>query len=94
MRFAIGSLGTDENVFNPLVINFTSSNQCLNIRNNDTDTTVEKVYLFNLLGQMIAKWDVENKINIQIPMQNVSQGTYIVKVKTSNREVSTKIIIY
>lgn len=94
MRFAMESLGTDENAVNPMVINFTNSNNCLNIRNNDTETTVEKVYLFNLLGQIIASWDVENKANIQIPLQRISQGTYIVKVKTSNREVSTKIIIY
>jgi hypothetical protein len=94
MRFATESLGTDENVVNPLVINFINNNNCLNIRNNDTETTVEKVYLFNLLGQMIANWDVENKINIQIPLQKVSQGTYILKVKTSNRDVGTKIIVY
>jgi hypothetical protein len=94
MRFAMGSLGTDEYTVNPLVVTFTNSNNSLNIRNNDTETIVEKVYLFNLLGQMIANWDVENKINIQIPLQNVSQGTYMVNVKTSNREVSTKIIIY
>jgi hypothetical protein len=66
----------------------------LNIQNNDTETTVEKVYLFNLLGQKIASWDVENKINIQIPIRNISQGTYIVKVKTSSRDVATKIIVY
>lgn len=94
LRFEIESLGTDGNMVNPLIINFTNSNNSLNIRNNDTETIVKKVYLFNLLGQMIANWDVENKINIQIPLQKISHGTYIVKVKTSNREVSTKIIVY
>jgi len=94
LRFAMETLGTDENVFNPLLINFTNNNNCLNIRNNDRETIVKKVYLYNLLGQLIAHWDVENKINIQIPVRNVSQGTYMVKVKTSNRDVSTKIIIY
>jgi len=94
MRFATESLGTDENTFNPLIINFTNNNNCLNIRNNDTETIVEKVYLFNLLGQLIANWDIENKTNIQIPLQKKSQGTYIVKVKTSNGYVSTKILIY
>jgi hypothetical protein len=48
--FAIESLGTDDNVFNPLVINFTNSNSSLNIRNNDSKTRIEKVYLYNLLG--------------------------------------------
>lgn len=94
LRFAMESLGSDENVVNPLIINFTNSNSSLNIINNDTKTTVEKVYLFNVLGQLIAHWNVENKTNIQIPMENISQGTYLVKVKTSNRDVSTKILIY
>lgn len=94
MRFSMESLGTDENVVNPLLIAFTNTNTSLNIRNNDSGTTVEKVYLFNVLGQLIAHWDVENKPNIQIPLQNISQGTYMVKIKTSNRDVSTKILIY
>lgn len=94
VRFAIESLGTDENVVNPLIINYTNSNNSLNIQNNDAETTIEKVYLFNLLGQKIASWDVENKTNIQIPIRNISQGTYIVKVKTSSRDVATKIIVY
>jgi hypothetical protein len=94
LRFAMESLGTDEYAINPLVISFTNYNYSLNIRNNDTATTVEKVYLFNVLGQLMANLDVENKINIQIPLQKISQGTYIVKVKTSNREVSSKILIY
>jgi hypothetical protein len=94
VRFANETLGTDENVFNPLLIHFTNNNNCLNIRNNDAETIVKKVYLYNLLGQLIAHWEVENKTNIQIPVRNVSQGTYMVKVKTSNRDVSTKIIVY
>jgi len=94
LRFAMGSLGTDEYTISPLLIAFTNSNNSLNIRNNDAKTAVKKVYLYNLLGQMIAKWDVENKKNIQILLPNVSQGTYMVTVKTSNRDVSTKILIY
>ena len=95
VRFANETLGTDENVFNPLLIHFTNNNNnCLNIRNNDTETIVKKVYLYNLLGQLIAHWDIENKTNIQIPVRNVSQGTYMVKVKTSNRDVRTKIMVY
>lgn len=94
LRFSMESLGVDENTVNSLIINFTNNNNSLNIRNNDTETIIEKVYLYNLLGQMIANWDVENSTNIQIPFQKISQGTYIVKVKTSNRVISKKIIMY
>ncbi|AWI27108.1 choice-of-anchor D domain-containing protein [Flavobacterium pallidum] len=74
---------------------FTSKDQMLTIKNTLTSTTVESAMLFNVLGQQIAIWDVknENQENIQIPVKNISSGTYIVKVKTTTGSVSKKIII-
>jgi len=46
------------------------------------------------LGQRIAQWEVEDKKSIQIPVPHISQGTYLVKVKTSNGVVSKKIMVY
>ena len=94
LRFAAQYLGIDTPSYNPLLITYTNLNHLLTIRNNDATTTVKKVYLFNLLGQLIATWDVENKPMIQLPIQHLSQGTYIVKVKTSNQTVSRKILLY
>jgi hypothetical protein len=94
LRFAAQSLGTDENAYHPLVITYTNLNHLLTIRNTDAGTTLTKVYLFNLLGQLIAAWDADNKTALQLPIPHLSQGTYIVKVKTSNRVVSTKIVLY
>ena len=67
----------------------------LNIKNNLTDVIVEKVTLFNLLGQSISNWDVanEDQQNIQLPIQNLSSGTYIAKLKTDKGERSKKIIL-
>jgi hypothetical protein len=58
-------------------------------------TTVNSVSLFNITGQNIANWEVNDseQTNIQIPIKNVSSGIYIVKVKTTNGESSKKIII-
>lgn len=94
VRFTTETLGNEDFDVRPMLINFSHNNYCINIINNDIKTTVEKVYLYNLLGQLIAQWDVENKTNIQIRIPHVSQGTYLVKVKTSNRYVSTKIMVY
>ena len=65
------------------------------IRNNELDSTVNTVSLFNILGQHITNWDVEDKeqTNIQIPIKNMPSGIYIVKVKTSKGESSKKIVI-
>lgn len=94
LRFSVETLANDDFAASPLLINFTNNNNCLNIQNNDVNTVVEKVYLYNIVGQIIAEWKVEHKSHIQIPIRNISQGTYLVKVKTSNRFVSTKIMVY
>jgi len=58
------------------------------------DATVEKVTLFNLLGQSVGTFDVkdQNQQNIQLPIKDLSSGTYIVKVKTDKGETTRKIV--
>jgi len=74
---------------------FADSNHILNIKNNISDVRVESVLLYNILGQSIAKWDVENEEqrNIKIPVEHIRSGTYIVKLKTSDGSLSKKVII-
>ena len=47
------------------------------------------------IGQSISNWNVadEDQQNIQLPIQNLSAGTYIVKVITDKGESSKKIIL-
>jgi hypothetical protein len=91
------TLSVDENSIksNIIKINYIKNNNILIINNNSLDTTVEKVTLFNILGQSISTWKIENQEqqNIQIPIKSISSGIYIAKVKTSEGEVSKKIII-
>jgi hypothetical protein len=84
---------TDKN--DGIIVLYSRNYKTLIIKNNDLDTTIHSVSLFNMLGQTISNWDVEDKeqTNIQIPIKNISSGIYIVKVKTSNGESSKKIII-
>ncbi|HLF51901.1 PKD-like domain-containing protein [Flavobacterium sp.] len=96
LRFANQALNVDDNnLNNGISVFFTNSNNVLNIKNNSIDTTVSAVYLFNILGQPISNWDVENEAqqNIQIPVKSLSAGTYIAKVKTTKGNISKKIII-
>lgn len=75
--------------------NFSQSSRILKIANTTTDSTVNTVSLFNILGQFITKWNVadQNQTNIQIPIIHLSSGIYITKLSTSNGEISKKIII-
>lgn len=76
------------------VLHLNDSNT-LNIKNKLLETTVEKVALFNMLGQQITTWNTENleQTNIELPVANISTGTYIVKASTTNGSLSKKIVI-
>lgn len=80
---------------NGILVAYTNTNSILNIKNYVVDTTVESVALFNLLGQSVGTWDVENQNqqDIQLPISKLSTGTYIVKVITDKGDTSRKIII-
>jgi hypothetical protein len=67
----------------------------LEITNKPLITTVQKVTLYSMTGQSIANWEIENSMqeNIQLPIKNLSSGVYIVKIQTSNGDLSKKIII-
>jgi len=97
LRFIAGPALSNStfNLSDGIIVAYTSSNDMLNIKNNLSDVTVENVDLFNLLGQSISNWNVanEDQQNIQLPIKNLSSGTYIVKIKTDKGESSKKIIL-
>ncbi len=78
-----------------IIIMYTSSNSMLNIKNKLTDVLVEKVTLYNILGQSISSWNTknDNQQSILLPIKTLSSGTYIVKLSTDKGDISKKIII-
>jgi hypothetical protein len=76
-------------------VKFENSNQVVQITNEYKDVTVNQVYLYNLVGQLVNVWDVRNEKqdNIQVPIPSNSTGVYIVKVETTNGSFSKKISI-
>lgn len=78
-------------------IMYTNSNHLLKITNNNPENMVSNVALYNILGQSMSNWNVENKeqSNIQIPVKNVSSGVYIAKLKTTEGlEISKKVVVF
>jgi hypothetical protein len=62
----------------------------------DADTALQSATLYNMLGQFIAEWKLNdsNQVDVvQIPVNDISQGTYIIKVKTSTGYVAKKVNI-
>ncbi|MFV5684427.1 PKD-like domain-containing protein [Flavobacterium sp. GB2R13] len=96
LRFTNKTLGIEDNTINDgILILYSNNYKVLIIQNKVLDTMVKEVHLFNLLGQDLTKWDVENidQTRIQIPIKNLSSGVYIVKLKTSKGDYNKKIII-
>ena len=95
LRFTDGTL--DANNFNTenITLTFANNNNHLIITNKALKTTVNNVSVFNILGQNLQNWNVENndQSKIELPVKNYSSGTYIVKLNTSNGIISQKIII-
>ena len=93
LRFSGTALGTNNPVENNNpIIYFTNSNETLNI---NTKYIIKNVKLYNILGQFISEYDVHNRNTgtIQIPLLNLTSGTYIVKtISDDNNIYSQKFI--
>lgn len=74
---------------------FANQTNTLTIQNKNSDCNVENVQLYTILGQLLHTWTPENgyEESIAIPVQNMSTGTYIVRVTTNLGTSSKKIII-
>lgn len=96
IRFKIeGALGNASFANQQLAVTYTSNDNMITIANDQTGVTVKSALLFNMLGQSVATWDFQKShpSRIQIPLQNTSTGTYIVKVYTTNGAISKKIVV-
>ena len=96
LRFKDNTLNVEQNTISDAIqINHIQNDNSLLIINKSLNTIVEKVILYTILGQPISNWKIENQDqqNIKIPIKNLNSGIYIVKLQTSNEEVSKKVIV-
>ncbi|GIZ10245.1 hypothetical protein FUMI01_29690 [Flavobacterium sp. UMI-01] len=65
------------------------------LENQVTETKIEKVALYNSLGQNIKNWTIDktNQEYIPLPLKKVSSGVYVVKTTTNTGSFNTSIII-
>ena len=77
-------------------INHIQNGNKLIINNSSLNVLAEKVTLYNILGQSVATWKTEKQEqnNIQIPIHNINSGVYVAKIKTSEGEISKKVIVF
>lgn len=95
IRFARETLSVNENLLNnSLTVFYSEKDNSLNIFN-DTDANLKEVQVYNLLGQRVSRSELENvfRSTIKVPLKNLNESTYIVKVITDNGNTTKKIII-
>jgi len=72
---------------------YDSTNNYLTI-SKDVTTVINQVKIYNLLGQIVEQWKpILGTDYIELPVSNVSTGTYIAYLETETGFISKKIII-
>ncbi len=93
VRKTIASLGTNENQFIESKINL-YPNPAKNKIHLDIDSSIQneiqKISIYNLLGELVFSSD---KYLETISVSNFSSGMYVVKIRSSEFEISRKLIV-
>lgn len=95
LRFSTGAaLSTQDNLWNGLQIIHAQNTQMVTIKNNALQVNITGVELYNLLGQKISTWSMENQNQeeINLKVDQTSSGTYLVKVITNKGNMTKKIV--
>ncbi len=90
------TLNTVDEEFSNVVVNYLNATNEVYI-NVPTSVDIKQVYLVNMLGQTVKSWNATNAPlahECRLPVKNVSEGNYIIKVRTSdNKLINKKVII-
>ncbi|WP_033961693.1 BspA family leucine-rich repeat surface protein [Psychroserpens jangbogonensis] len=89
------TLSTIDNVLKDIMANYLQTNNEIYIKT-PSSIQVKQVYLINIAGQVVGSWNAANlplSDEIRIPVKNVSEGNYILKVETNYTTYNKKIII-
>ncbi|MFD2540886.1 HYR domain-containing protein [Lacinutrix gracilariae] len=88
-------LNTIDQQHNNVVINYLSATSEIYINVPNT-VDIKQVYLVNLLGQTVKSWNATNaplSQECKLPVRKIAEGTYIIKVRTSNNAIINKKVV-
>ena len=85
-QYALGVV--EKNIYRDFILYPNPVTNTLNIQNLDTKT-IEKVSIYNLIGQLVKTTEGSQKA---IDVSDLSNGTYLVKVQTNEGIIDRKII--
>ena len=89
------TLSTNSNTIDSIRIYYLNDTEEIYINWVNTHN-IKEVQLINLLGQSVKVWNEIEPINqreIRIPVENISDGSYIINVKSKDGKSSNKKVI-
>lgn len=95
LRFSNQTLNTDmPKQINPIIY-FTNIDNMLHIKNLDLNLSFNDIAIYNILGQQLFTYSIakSNAENLSIPIENISSGTYIIKLNTIDKKTFSQKII-
>jgi len=88
-------LSVIDNDYKDILVNYLQKTNEIYIKTPPQIDT-KQIYVINVAGQIIKSWNMTNlplTSELKIPVKNISEGTYIIKIETSTRSINKKIII-
>jgi hypothetical protein len=87
------SLGVDDTNLDKFKVYYSNTLESI-VLVNPTQTEIEKIEMFNILGQSIATIkDISGSSYSEYEVKNLSTGTYIIKLHTVSGSVSKKVLV-
>ncbi|MFK7782003.1 BspA family leucine-rich repeat surface protein [Psychroserpens sp.] len=90
------TLSAIDNEIENIIINYLQDSNEILIRS-VSDTQIKQVSLINLVGQTVASWNTSNlhtsSEGFRIPVKNISEGNYVLKVGTNYSTINKKILL-
>ena len=79
-----------------ITVNYLSSTNEIYVKTINS-IEIRQIYLINMIGQTVKSWNTTNlpmsNNEIRIPVSNISEGNYILKVETNGSTINKKVII-
>ncbi|MCW2119530.1 LamG-like jellyroll fold domain-containing protein [Flavobacterium sp. 7A] len=87
---------TDSKTENELIlVSYVHNSTILNIQNNTTKSIVKNVHLYDVGGKLVSNWNTRKlfQATIQLSLNKLSTGVYIVALETNTGKISKQIIV-
>ncbi|MGG5488407.1 HYR domain-containing protein, partial [Gaetbulibacter sp. PBL-D1] len=89
------SLSVIDTQLKDITVNYLHNSNELYIKT-PSSINAKQIYMINIAGQVVKSWNMTNlplSDELRIPVKNISEGNYVVKIETNTSSYSKKVIV-